>query len=243
MRTRGFLLVAVLTSLSVILFVEFQARPKLRRLVEQRDQHAQSLAQEQQRSLGLEQAVQEARGRVAALGGQWADAQAALASTQSRLETERARRSGVETDLSRTKEKVEILTQALVLERGVGNQLTQLQARNAALAARNDTLAKRVAELEDMVGPYPPPPPDLRAKVLAVDPKWGFVVLDIGRSQRARPTWSFLVHRDGVLVGKVEITTVLQDHSIANLLPGWTRSEVREGDQALPHLQLAQNSR
>jgi hypothetical protein len=239
MKKRGFLLVVTLASLSVILLTQFQVRPRLRRLGEQRDQYAQSLAQETDRRLALQRTLQQAQNTAAEGARLLQESQTALAASGAQLAVERARAAGLQEDLARTRADVAFLDRALARERGVGTQLTQLEAKNAALAERNAALAKRVAQLEDIVGPFPPPPPDLRAKVKAVDPKWGFVILDIGRTHQAKPTWHLLVHRGGVLVGKVEITTVLEDHCVANLLPGWGQGEVCEGDAALPELLVA----
>lgn len=77
-------------------------------------------------------------------------------------------------------------------------------------------------------------PPDLRGRVVVVDPKYDFVVLDIGERQGALEDGVLLVNRNGKLVAKVQIRSVQPDRSIANILPGWKLGEVMEGDLVIP---------
>lgn len=77
-------------------------------------------------------------------------------------------------------------------------------------------------------------PATLMGKVLVADPKWDFVVLNVGEEQGAQPHGELLVNRDGKLVAKIQITSVQRDRCIANVLPGWKLGEVLEGDQVIP---------
>jgi len=77
-------------------------------------------------------------------------------------------------------------------------------------------------------------PASLKGTVMAVDPKWNFVVLNVGENQGVLPQGELLVSRDGRLVGKVVISSVQKDRSIANLVPGWQLGDIIEGDQVIP---------
>jgi hypothetical protein len=77
-------------------------------------------------------------------------------------------------------------------------------------------------------------PANLRGKVFQVDPKWNFVVLDIGLNEDALEGGELLVSREGKLVGKVQIRSVQKDRCVANLLPGWQIGEIMEGDLVIP---------
>jgi len=77
-------------------------------------------------------------------------------------------------------------------------------------------------------------PADLKGKILVVDPKWDFVVLNIGDNQGVIQDGELLVSRDGKLVAKVIVRTVEKDRSIANIVPGWKLGEVIEGDEVVP---------
>jgi hypothetical protein len=75
---------------------------------------------------------------------------------------------------------------------------------------------------------------DLRGKIMVVDPKWDFVVLDVGEDQGVISEGEMLVSRQGKLVAKVIVRSVQKDRCIANLVPGWKLSEIIEGDEVSP---------
>jgi hypothetical protein len=76
-------------------------------------------------------------------------------------------------------------------------------------------------------------PTGLRGKVIAVDEKYDFVVLNIGEAQGAKARGEMMVDHDGKLLGKVRIKTVYPDRCVANILPDWKRGEIMEGDEVL----------
>jgi len=75
---------------------------------------------------------------------------------------------------------------------------------------------------------------DLRGKISVVDPKWEFVVLNVGLDQGVISGGELLVSREGKLVAKVTVRTVEKDRCIANLIPGWDFGQVVEGDDVCP---------
>ena len=75
---------------------------------------------------------------------------------------------------------------------------------------------------------------DLKGKILVVDPKWDFVVLNIGDDQGVKQNSELLVSRDGKLVAKVVVRSLEKDRCIANVIPGWKLGEVIEGDEVSP---------
>jgi uncharacterized membrane protein len=75
---------------------------------------------------------------------------------------------------------------------------------------------------------------DLKGKILVVDPKWDFVVLNIGQDQGVLEDGELLVSREGKLVAKVIVRSVEKDRCIANVVPGWKLGEVIEGDEVSP---------
>lgn len=75
---------------------------------------------------------------------------------------------------------------------------------------------------------------DLRGKILVVDPKWDFVVLNIGLDQGVLEDGELLVSREGKLVAKVVVRSVEKNRCIANVVPGWKLGEVIEGDEVSP---------
>jgi len=77
-------------------------------------------------------------------------------------------------------------------------------------------------------------PAALKGKILVADPKWDFVVLDVGQDQGALAHGELLVSRNGKLVAKVRIHSVQKDRCIANVVPSWKLGEVMEGDVVIP---------
>ncbi len=94
------------------------------------------------------------------------------------------------------------------------------------------------AELESYTGGQEkkvPLPIGLRGKIVAVDPKYDFVVLDIGGNQGVLENGKLLVNRSGKLVATVRVTRVEANRSIANIIPDLKLAEVMEGDFVIVH--------
>lgn len=75
---------------------------------------------------------------------------------------------------------------------------------------------------------------DIRGKILVADPKWEFVVLNVGEDEGVKLNGELLVSREGRLVAKIIIREVQKGRCIANLMPGWKLADVSEGDQVIP---------
>jgi hypothetical protein len=117
-------------------------------------------------------------------------------------------------------------------------QIKTLEDSVAAMIEENTLLGRRLRVLErDLPGGERFKkllPPDLSTKVLAVDPKWHFVVLGAGEDQGVLEHGELLVSRGGKLVGKVRVTRVDRNRCIANVIEGWDLAELMEGDRAIP---------
>lgn len=100
-----------------------------------------------------------------------------------------------------------------------------LSRDNKQLRARLDNFEGKKTRVELPVG--------LKGKVLAVDPKYEFVVLDIGQDQGVLERGEMLINRSGRLVAKVRVLSVQPNRSIANVLPEWKQAEIMEGDAAI----------
>lgn len=108
-------------------------------------------------------------------------------------------------------------------------------AENEVMLRENQRLENQLARYEGPEDRKVPLPPGLTGRVVAVDPKYDFVVLDIGGNQGVLERGEMLINRDGKLVGKVQITRVEPNRSIANIMPDWKQDEVMEGDQVVIH--------
>ena len=126
--------------------------------------------------------------------------------------------------------------QILQLTKQLKDANTEIAGINGEKAVLQRSYAKVKAELAKILGPDPDIklPADLKGKILVVDPKWDFVVLNIGDEQGVIPDGEMLVSREGKLVAKVVISSVQKDRCIANVMPGWKLGEVFEGDEVTP---------
>gem|GEM_PF-5315726 len=71
-----------------------------------------------------------------------------------------------------------------------------------------------------------------QGKVLAAEPGWGFLVVNVGDKQGVKPNGMLMVARDGSAIGKVKVTSVERDQAVAELVPGTfgKGAGVRRGD-------------
>ncbi len=104
----------------------------------------------------------------------------------------------------------------------------------------NKILGQNITKLENRLAKYEHPerhillPAGLLGKVVETDPKWKFVVLNVGENQGVLEDGELYVNRDGKLVAKVKVSSVQKNRCIANLMPGWELGDVYEGDQVIP---------
>jgi hypothetical protein len=116
--------------------------------------------------------------------------------------------------------------------------LEEKDALNAENKVLNKNLVMVQDKLDQILGKNRPVelPENLRGEVVAVDPKFDFVVLNIGGDVGVKERGELLVNRNGQLIAKLRISSVSPTHSIANILPEWkaANEEVLEGDKVLP---------
>jgi hypothetical protein len=121
----------------------------------------------------------------------------------------------------------------------IKDSLKNITAERDAVTAEKEIITKDnkrlTAELRRLIGPDEKVklPEGLKGKVIAVDPQWQFVVLNIGSDQGVLEHGEMLVNRNGKLVAKVRISSVETNRCIANVLPEWKQEDVTEGDQVL----------
>jgi hypothetical protein len=126
--------------------------------------------------------------------------------------------------------------QVVALDKDLKSSRAEIVAINGEKAVLQREYLTIKTKYEALVGISPDIllPADLRGKILVVDPKWDFVVLNIGADKGAIEDGELLVSREGKLVAKVIIRTVEKDRCIANIVPGWKLGPVIEGDVVTP---------
>ncbi|HSU56226.1 MAG TPA: hypothetical protein VLT36_19360 [Candidatus Dormibacteraeota bacterium] len=117
--------------------------------------------------------------------------------------------------------------------KGLQTSVDGLQNENRIIAQKLKRTENELAVFKDKEYSVPLPP-GLLGKVLVSDPKWQFVVLNVGEDQGVLKDGELLINRNGKLVAKVKISSVQKDRSVANIEPGWQVGDVYEGDLAIP---------
>ncbi len=126
--------------------------------------------------------------------------------------------------------------------RGLIAERKKMDEQIAAITTENKLIKKNLdmvqEKLDGLLGKDRPVvlPETLRGEVVVVDPKFDFVVLNVGGDAGAKERGELLVNRNGKLIAKLRISSVSPSHSIANILPEWkaANEEVLEGDKVLP---------
>jgi hypothetical protein len=122
------------------------------------------------------------------------------------------------------------------LSRSLKNAQNAIDAMNEEKLVMSRTIARLQNQIAEIVGTntFVTLPAKLKGKIVAVDPKWDFVVLNIGDGQGVKEDGELLVSRDGKLVAKVIVRSIQKDRCIANIVPGWKLGDVIEGDEVSP---------
>lgn len=110
-----------------------------------------------------------------------------------------------------------------------------------ALSAEKIVFLRKIQTIQSKLDQYINPdkevalPVGLSGRVVAVDPKWNFVLLDIGANSGLLERGQMKVHRNGKLVAKVRVVSVEATSAIANVIPEWRQpgQEVATGDSVL----------
>jgi hypothetical protein len=244
MLTRTSLLVVATAALTVAGLNVFWMHRQITTAITQRNQ---ARAEREQESSARLQAQQQARNEHAAL--QNATQALAIASDErdkavaaAQAKTDRAAKlvaaiRQTATDRDRATNELARWQMGITVDqvRPAIASLTALREEREALGQENALLTAKCEKLEwKLVYSEPDTlelPEGLKGKVVAVDPKYEFVVLDIGDKQGALEDGQMLETRNGKLVARIKITRVDSDRSIASVMPGWKLAEVMEGDQ------------
>ena len=203
---------------------EAKARGEAKKAKEEADKATKTLAETETTLQESRKGYNEQRARADKYFTDWTEASRSL--NEARTEVSKFRSTGV-------------AVEQIVELRDTANRVAK---ERDAFAGENKVLLRSVNQLEAELTRYTlgrevviKLPPGLKGKILAVDPKYDFVVLDIGGNHGVLENGQMLVNREGKLVGKVRITKVEPNRSIANVLPDWKQGDVLEGDQVIIH--------
>jgi capsular polysaccharide biosynthesis protein len=253
MLTRIFLIVAILAALAAGTLNILQVRTKITTLISQRDDEhnhrvtaetdlastkktlattQDNLKQTQSDLADAKTARKKAEDIAAAktkdaanLADQLAKATSDRDTAQAELQAYKVASGG------KSPKEVEQLANTL---RNAQETIDAINAEKVVLARNNvrlkNELRRIIGEDQDFVKLRA----DLKGEVVKVDPKWDFVVLNIGDDQGALEDGELLVSRSGKLVAKIIIRNVEKGRCVANVVPGWKLGEIFEGDVVTP---------
>jgi hypothetical protein len=249
MLLRVFLILAILAGIGTIAVTQFMVKPHVQSIIETRDTHEKNWKSEQGRANKLNKDLKTTQETLATTEKSLEETKTSLVAMTSRATEQERRANGLQQTLDTTKRDLTTANQDLAAWRALTipveqvSQIIESEKRYRQLVAiqkeeqlvmlkENARLSNMIADLTNQ-DDIPVPMPGAKGTVVAVDPKWNFVVLDVGEKGGARQKGVFLVSRNGKLVGKVRVTNVQADRSIANVVPGWQLDEILEGDQVV----------
>ena len=244
------LVVAILAGAGVIAVTQIKVKPHLESIINARNDFEQKFKKETKRANDLAANLKQTQGKLADTEKKLSDTENALAATKTQYENEQKRANSIQETLDKTKKDLSEAQQVRAAWDALGIPVEQvklvidsekkMRAANEALTEENKVLNRKYkstyAELQRYIQGTevePPLPAGLKGKVLVVDPKWDFVVLDIGESQGVLKRGEMLINRSGRLVAKVRILSVEPNRCVANILPDWKQGEPMEGDVAI----------
>ena len=168
---------------------------------------------------------------------------AELESTKAQLEDARTQIVQLnETIRSKDEELVEKTRQIGTLEDEKASLETQLEDLNTRLGELQDQLAQLEEEknmldllLKKCEGERGDitMEPGTSGKIVYANSDWNFVVIDIGSAIGAQATAEMIVHRGDNMIGKIRISAVRENVSIAEVLPEYQKDTIKEGDHVL----------
>jgi hypothetical protein len=148
-------------------------------------------------------------------------------------------KEALETERNNNKEIADLKTTAAAIKKAfadvksLNTKVDAVSQENKVVVAKSKALE---AELDSYRNPYKLPiMTGLKGKVLSVDPKYNFVVIDTGAEKGALLNGELKVSRGGQLIGRLKIVKVEKTYSIANVINPNAKAQVDvlEGDQVL----------
>jgi hypothetical protein len=250
MLLRIFLILAILAGIGVIAVSQLKIKPHIQGIVDERDTNKKNWQREETTRKQKEKELAATKTTLDSTKKTLDETQTQLTSTKGQLDAEQKRANDLQTNLAKSRDELKGARQDLEAWRLLGIPVEQvravivsekkLRAANEALEEEkkliSNNLVKVKQQLEEYIGDKdidPPLPTGLKGTVLVVDPKWNFVVLNIGEKQGVVPRGVLLVSRNSKLIGKVRVQSIQGDRSIANVMPGWKLGEIMEGDEVL----------
>ena len=243
------LIIALVAGIAALAVTQLRVAENIKTLTGERDQFKADSERTQKEALDAKKLAKEATAAADQAKKALETAKTELASASERADQQEKRANDLAAQKDKlTQERNEAQTElakwkasGLTLEKITATILEnkKLTVENNGLKEENKVLGRQLtqtrAELDLLTGRIDkvPLPPGLKGKIIAVDPKYEFVVLDIGETQGVLKRGEMLINRSGRLVARVRILSVEPNRCVANVLPDWKQGEPMEGDVAI----------
>ena len=102
-----------------------------------------------------------------------------------------------------------------------------------AAKEKTETELKKLREQIEMTKPGGTKSMSLSGRVLAVNPTWNFVILDLGKNDQVVEGLTMVIYRGEKMIGKIKTVTVDAQTSVADVLPGTPATAIEVGDQVV----------
>jgi len=250
MLLRISLIVAILAGIGTIVFTQLKMREHVQSIITEREEHKKQEAANLARAKKSETELASTKQVLTQTKESLAKTEEDLNGAKQQLTTAQEQLNKTKADLAKAIEDRKAAQAELAKWESLGlkpeqirGMIADLKKQGDAIAALEDEkriLSRNVKELQNkinqIVGPEDytvPLPAGTKGSVVAVDPKWNFVILDIGADKEMLEGGVLMVHRNSKLVGKVRIREVIANRSVANVIPGWKLADIEEGDQVM----------
>ena len=252
MLLRISLILAILAGLGVIGVSQFMLRPQIETIIGDRN-HNKEQWDKTTASLKKTNAVLKATNeKLAKTEATLDETKGQLVATTAKFDSEQKRANGLQDNVNKLNIDLKAVRDDLAAWTNSGvrvDEIRGLVVNVKSLTTQNEGLSEEIKlfrkkadnlqhQLDVVLGEKredPPVPREVRGKVLVVDPKWDFLVLDVGSRLNVPLNGVMLVSRNGELIAKVRVMNVQDQRSIANIMPGWKLKDVLEGDVVLPY--------
>jgi len=252
MLLRISLILAILAGLGIIGVSQFVLRPQITEIRDTRDENKRQWDRTQTELTKTKKTLKETAEDLAKTKSTLEETKTQLAATTTRFENEQKRANGLQADKDRLSALLKSAQDDLYAWTNLGVKITDIpimltdlkntrgqveafKEENKLLHEKVKKQEKTIIELTSDKNTDPVVPRTVKGKVLVVDPKWDFVVLDVGARNEVPEKGVLLVSRNGELVAKVRVMNVQDQRSIANIMPGWKLKDVTEGDVVLAY--------
>jgi len=249
MLTRISLIVVILAGIGALVFGQMQVQEKIKETIAARNTFHQNWKRDEARANKAEKDLAAAQEEIKAKDAELAKAQEALNAKDQQIALLNAELTRTQNDLriaraDRDRAQARVVQYELtglepdevkeVIAR-LKTSLEDIKGLEAVVVDKDREITGLKIRIADLVGDDAPVilPAGLKGTVVTVDPKWDFVVINLGKSDGLLMNGQMLVARDGKLMAKVRIVNVMENQAIANVMSGWKLDDILEGDAVI----------